>query len=189
MTIAPSRANRPFKYGSNDRREFIVFNSEVTVRLVNDDGGNPVYVGRARAGVAESEAKWQLLYITYDANDGITSVLWPQNSSGNASTEYEFVYDDATQTTISAITQANPGVVTMAANPFTDGDVVIFENMVGMTELEFDNTTATMYIVASGNATTFQITDLNGNNVNTSGYGAFTSGKVTSPDWANYTFS
>lgn len=189
MSIATPRANRPFKYGANDRREFIVFNGEVTVRLVNDDGGNPVYIGRAKVGTAESEQKWQLLKINYDANDGITSVLWPQNSEGNASTEYEFVYDDATNTAISAITQANPGVVTMAANPFTDGDIVIFESIVGMTELEFDNTTGTMYIVANGDATTFEITDLNGNNVNTSGYGAFTSGNVTNPDWANYVFA
>lgn len=184
-----SRANRPFKYGPNDRREFIVLESEITIRVVNDGSGNPIYVARAKVGTQESEDKWQISYISYDSNDGVTSVLWPENSESNASTEYEFVYDDATNTTISGITQANPGVVTMAANPFTDGDVVIFENMGGMTELEFNNTTARMYIVANGDATTFEITDLDGNNVNTSGYGAFSAGEVTSPDWANYTYS
>lgn len=189
MTNRP-QTNRPFRYGTNDRREFIVFNNEVTVRLVNDDAGNPVYVARAKAGTAITEAKWQLFNIAYDANDGIVSLLWPQNSEGNASTDYEFVYDDSTTTAITGISQANPGVVTMAANPFTDGDKVIIESVVGMTEVNFDNTTDKVYIVANGDATTFELTDLDGANVNTSAYTAYSSGgTVRAADWANYTYA
>lgn len=189
MTISNPKAHRPFKFGANDRREFIVFNSEVGVRAINNASGDPVYVGRSKSGTAETEQKWQILYVTYDANGGITSVKWPQNDLGNASTEYEFVWNDSTTTAITGITQANPGVVSMAANPFTDGDIVTFSSMVGMTELEFDSTTDTMFIVANGDATSFEITDLDGNNVNTSGYGAFTSGNVQARNWANYTYA
>ena len=190
MTVSRSRANRPFKFGPNDRREFIVLNGEVTARLINDDGGNPIYVGRAKVGSSESEDVWQIMKLAYDANDGIVSITWPQNSDGISSTDYEFVYDDAATTAITGISQANPGVVTIASNPFTDGDIVTISAVVGMTEVNFDNTTSTAYIVANGTGTTFELTDLDGNNLDTSGFTAYSSGgTVKAPDALNYTFS
>lgn len=89
-----SGQNRPLKYGEKDRREFIVENSEVELRAQNDGNGNPIYLGRAKAGVTESEDRWQIRFITYDGNQGVTSITWPQNDLGNPSTEYEFVWDD-----------------------------------------------------------------------------------------------
>lgn len=85
--------NRPYKYGSADRREFIVQDSEVAVLAQNDGNGNPVYLGRAKVGVQSNELKWQLRYIVYDANQGITSITWPENAEGKASSDYEFSYD------------------------------------------------------------------------------------------------
>jgi len=89
-----SGINRPFKYGPKDRREFIVQDCEVALQCQNDANGNPIYLGRAKVGTATSEAKWQIAYITYDANQGVVSMEWPQNSEGNPSSEYEFVYDN-----------------------------------------------------------------------------------------------
>ena len=86
--------NRPLKYGEKDRREFIVEDQEVALRAENDANGNPIYVGRAKVGVATSEAKWQIRKIAYDANQSPTSVTWPQNDLSNESGEYEFVWDD-----------------------------------------------------------------------------------------------
>ena len=94
MTIASARINRPFKFGERDRREFIVQDSEVAFRAQNDANGNPIYVGRAIRGTLVSQDKWQIQFITYDANDAVTSITWPQNSLLNASSEYEFVWDD-----------------------------------------------------------------------------------------------
>lgn len=71
---------------------------------------------------------------------------------------------------IGTITQANPGVVTATAHGFNNGDKVIFRNIKGMTEL--NNVTA---LVANALTNTFEITDLSGNNINTTGYSAYVS--------------
>lgn len=88
-----SGTNRPFKYGEKDRRVFITQDSEVAFRAENDVNGNPVYIGRAKVGVGITEAKWQIAYVQYDGNQAVTSVTWPQNAEGNASSEYEFIWN------------------------------------------------------------------------------------------------
>lgn len=93
--------NRPFKFGPNDRREFIVSDCEVEIRAQNDSNGDPIYLGRAKPGVLESETKWQIREITWDANQGVTSVKWPQDSLGNPSTDYEFEWDERASYTFS----------------------------------------------------------------------------------------
>ena len=55
--------NRPYKWGSNDRREFIVQDSEVALRCENNSSGSPIYVGRAKVGVLDAETKWQICFI------------------------------------------------------------------------------------------------------------------------------
>jgi len=87
-------ANRPFKFGSRDRREFIVSNGEVAIRAQNDGNGNPIYLGLAKVGTPTSEAKWQISFHVWDGNDSLTSRTWPENDEGNPSNEYEFVWDD-----------------------------------------------------------------------------------------------
>lgn len=87
-----SGQNRPFKYGERDRRQFIVEDSEVALLAQNDANGNPIYLGRAKVGTATSETKWQIRFITYDANQSPVSVEWPQNDEGNPSNEYEFAW-------------------------------------------------------------------------------------------------
>lgn len=72
---------------------------------------------------------------------------------------------------ITAITQANPGVVTSNAHGYVNGDWVYISNVVGMTQLN-GNT----YVVAGAAANTFTLTDLFGNVVNTTGFGAYVSG-------------
>lgn len=75
------------------------------------------------------------------------------------------------QKTITAITQANPGVVTSAAHGFSNGDWVYLATVVGMTQVN-----GNYYIVAGATTNTFQLNDLNGNAVNTSAYTAYASG-------------
>jgi len=86
--------NRPFKYGEKDRREFMVEDAEVALRAQNDANGNPIYLGRAKVGTQTSETKWQIRFITYDANQAPVSVEWPENDLGNPSGEYEFEWDE-----------------------------------------------------------------------------------------------
>lgn len=72
---------------------------------------------------------------------------------------------------ITAITQANPGVVTSNAHGYLAGQTVVINSIVGMTQLN-GNT----YITRNITANTFTLEDLFGNAVNTTTFGAYVSG-------------
>jgi hypothetical protein len=73
--------------------------------------------------------------------------------------------------TITAITKANPGVVTSNAHGFANGDWLKLGAIAGMTELR-----GRTVVVAGVTTNTFQLKDTFGNNINTTAYGTFTSG-------------
>lgn len=89
------------------------------------------------------------------------------------STTFSLVSDEiGERVDISDITQANPGVVTtLTDHGLADGDVIAFYNIGGMTALN-DGT----YKVANATDTTFEVQTTAGADVDTSGYGAYTSG-------------
>ena len=89
-----SSVNRPFKYGPNDRREFITVDNEIAKRRQNDASGNPVYIGNAKVGTSTAEEKWQISYNTYDGSNALLTTTWPQDSSGKPSSEFLFSWDD-----------------------------------------------------------------------------------------------
>lgn len=179
-----SIANRPFKFGPNDRREFIVQDSEVTMVAINDTNANPVFLGRAKVGVATSEQKWQIRKIEYDSNQGITRITWPQNDSGLASADFEFVWSGESTLTITDISQANPGVVTVSAiGSLQNGDQIVINGVTGMTEVNFDG--SNIYTVAGIAGNTFQLSG-----INTTTYTAYSSGgTIEFGEVANYTYS
>jgi hypothetical protein len=74
-------------------------------------------------------------------------------------------------TAITGITQANPGVVTDNAHGYPNGQTVFLTGIGGMTQLN-----GRFVKVAGAAANTFQLQDLQGNNINTTGYGAYTAG-------------
>lgn len=80
---------------------------------------------------------------------------------------------------VTNITQANPGVVTTAGSltvGISAGDILYISGVVGMTEV---NDTYFIADSVTGNTSTgftFNLTDLDGANVNTSGYSAYSSG-------------
>jgi hypothetical protein len=77
------------------------------------------------------------------------------------------------ESTISGITQANPGVVTTAAaHGLVAGDLVSIHNVVGMTEV--NNRSFRVGTVPL--STTFQLNDFDASNLNTSAYTAYSSG-------------
>jgi hypothetical protein len=74
--------------------------------------------------------------------------------------------------TITGATQANPVVVTTsAAHGYSNGDTVIIQNVAGMTELN-----GRRFLAANVTATTFELTDLFGTNIDGTGFTAYTSG-------------
>jgi hypothetical protein len=73
---------------------------------------------------------------------------------------------------ITAISQADPGeVTTSGAHGLVDGDVVRLTVVKGMTEVN-----KKYFIVDNAGAATFDLTDMNGNNVDTSSYTEYISG-------------
>lgn len=77
--------------------------------------------------------------------------------------------------TITGVTQANPAVVTSAAHGFSNGDWVYISGVVGMTRLN-----GRTFKVAGVATNTFQLQDVDGNNINSTGYGAYVSGGTVS---------
>ncbi len=85
-----------------------------------------------------------------------------------------FFTDDGVVTetaeTITAITQASPGVITIAGHPFADGDEIFIEGIVGMTELN-----GKYFLVANAGVNTFTLQDQDGNDIATTAYTAYVS--------------
>jgi hypothetical protein len=75
---------------------------------------------------------------------------------------------------IGAVTNANPGVLTVGGTNYSNGDQVFITG----TGTQLDSTPGKQYLVANFNsgAGTFTLTDLDGNPINTTNYGAYSSG-------------
>jgi len=50
------------------------------VRIQYDASQNPIYIGYANPGTAESAAGWQIQKITYDVNNNPTEISYPSGS-------------------------------------------------------------------------------------------------------------
>lgn len=75
---------------------------------------------------------------------------------------------------VTNITQADPAVVTYSGDDnYNDGDIIRMDNVSGMTEVN-----GVQYIVANVNtgANTFELNDTDGNNIDSTGFTAYTSG-------------
>jgi len=73
--------------------------------------------------------------------------------------------------TVTGVTKANPAVVTAASHGFSNGDKVRFDELLGMNELE-----GNVYKVANVTANTFELTDFDGDNINSTSYTTYVSG-------------
>tara|TARA_R100001460_G_scaffold58755_1_gene98568 strand:+ start:16 stop:1905 length:1890 start_codon:yes stop_codon:yes gene_type:complete len=72
---------------------------------------------------------------------------------------------------ITAVTKANPGVVTISSHGYSNGDEIFLDNVGGMTELNGRN-----YKVANVTTNTFTLQNLFGTNINTTNFTTYTSG-------------
>jgi len=73
--------------------------------------------------------------------------------------------------TITAITQANPAVVTAAAHGYNNGDEIEIASVVGMTQVN-----GRRFKVANKAANTFELQSVQGTNINSSAFTAYSSG-------------
>ena len=51
-----------------------------TVRTEYDANNNPVYIGRADPGTANTDAKWQIRKLLYDGSNNCTHILFAEGS-------------------------------------------------------------------------------------------------------------
>ncbi len=75
---------------------------------------------------------------------------------------------------ISGITKANPAVVTATGHGYSNGDEVVISGVVGMTEVN-----SKRFLVANKTTNTFELTDKDGTNINSSTFTTYTSGGVS----------
>lgn len=80
-----------------------------------------------------------------------------------------------TSKNITGVTAANPGVITSNSHGFSNGDEVYISGVGGATRLN-----GRFYLVAGAAANTFTLTTITGTAVNTTSYGAYTSGGTVS---------
>ena len=73
--------------------------------------------------------------------------------------------------TITAITKADPAVVTAASHGFSDGDKVLISDVKGMTDVNTNS-----YLVANKTTNTFELTNLSGTNIDSSAFSTYVSG-------------
>ena len=76
--------------------------------------------------------------------------------------------------TISAITKANPAVVTATSHGYENGDEVVITAVGGMTEVN-----GKRFLVSGKTTNTFQLTNKDGVNINSSSFTTYTSGGVS----------
>jgi hypothetical protein len=75
--------------------------------------------------------------------------------------------------TITGITQANPGVVTATAHGYSNGNTIVISGVVGMTQVN-----GKRFKVANVTTNTFELQTIDGTNVNTTSFTAYTSGGI-----------
>ena len=115
---------------------------------------------------ADSGTKAEVCRLFYDANQDFCLVKRPWSSA-----IFRKLLVFANKTTVTGVTQADPGVVTAASHGIEDGELITFADIVGMTTLN-----GTIYVATSVTTDTLELYDRYGASVDTSGYTAFSSG-------------
>lgn len=130
------------------------------------------FVARAKPGAGPYRI------VEFEFNDSQTFVL----ELGDAYMRFHAlgaqILDSASIKTITGATAADPVVVTSTAHGLSNGDEVYITGVAGMTELNGRN-----FLVANVAANTFELQDLNGNDIDGSGYTAYTSGGTATPPY------
>lgn len=137
---------------------------------IKKTGGAENRSGSEFMGEVKDSTK-QVRLIPFIFNTSQTYVLEFGNLYIRVLRDSSYIYD--LTLTITGVSQANPGVLTYTGSDPSNGDEVYISGVAGMTQLNGRN-----FKVANVNAgaNTFQLTDMAGNNVNTTSYTAYSSG-------------
>ncbi len=162
----------PHLYGRTDQELYYIGMRTVRNCIIRPYGGASNRAGKkviAEARYPDREAR--LIEFTFNEE---------QTYSLEIGHQYIRIIKDGGQVletaqNIESVTQANPGVIGITAHGLSDGDDVYIAAVTGMVELN-----ARSFRVANKTTDTFELTDYLGNNIDTSGYGAYVSGGTVS---------
>ena len=155
--------------GRTDLEKYRQGLSDLTNMVVMPHGGVQRRPGtQFISSVKDSAVKTRLIPFQFKAGDTYILEFGDQNMRVIRNDEQVL---DATDKTITGVTQANPGVITSASHGFSNGDEIYIDAIAGMTELNGRN-----YLVANVTTNTFTVQDLFGNNIDTTAFTAYTSG-------------
>lgn len=161
----------PSLFGHVDLQKYAIGLSTCRNAYINYRGGawsraGTAFVTRSKQ-VAGSQSPPRLITYQYSISQGYVLELGDQyiRFMSNGAPILE-----APQS-ITAITNAIPGVLTVAAHGYANGDWVTILGATGLTKLNGGT-----YIVDNALTNTFTLTDLNGNAVSTAGAGTYTGG-------------
>lgn len=113
--------------------------------------------------------------LEFEFNTTQTFVIELGNQYARFHTNGGQILDDSSGATITGATQADPVVITTSgAHGYSNGDEVYVSGIVGMTELNGRN-----FTVANVTGTTAELKDLNGTDVDATGYTAYSSAGTT----------
>ncbi len=144
--------------------------TDLTNMVVMPHGGVTRRPGTEYLGeIADSSVKSRLIPFQFKTSD--TYILEFGNQTMRV-LRNDLQVLNATTRNISAATKANPVVITTSASHgYSNGDEVYIDSAGGMTEINGRN-----YLVANVTSTTFELTDLFGNNINGTSFTTYTSG-------------
>ena len=174
-------------YVTADLIELVVAQSADVMTITH-----PLYKARELSRLANDD--WLLEEISFQPEQAFpTGQTVTVNTTGSETDRYvvtavnretaeESLRATTTGFAISAITQADPGVVTCATHGLVDGDEIHLSGIVGMTELNGER-----YTINQLSTTTFEILDSTGDNVDTSGFTAYSSGGTVFPCFVEVT--
>jgi hypothetical protein len=158
----------PSMYGRVDLAKYHVGAALLRNFFVDYRGGASTRTGTQFVGQVKDSTTANRL-IPFQFNTLQTYALVFGNQSLRFVTNGGYVLENGTA--ITGITQANPGIVTDAGHGYSNGDTVYLSGIGGMTQLN-----QRYAIVMAATTNTYALYDMYGNPINTTGYGAYTSG-------------
>lgn len=169
----------PDLYGRVDQELYYIGMRTVYNFLIKKEGGAANRMGTQFIGEVKDSTK-QTVLIDFKFNEEQTYVL-------EIGDEYLRVVSNGGQIVesnkvITAITAAEPPVVTSVAHGFLDGDDVFVQSIKGMIELN-----GRCFRVANKTNDTFELTDYQGNDIDATGYAAYASGGTAARIYTNVT--
>ncbi|MEO6779423.1 MAG: hypothetical protein ABI196_00625 [Bradyrhizobium sp.] len=159
----------PALYGHVDLAKFAIAASTMRNVFVNYRGGaysraGTAYVARSKQDGA-TQAPPRLIHFQFNINQGYALEFGDNYvrfySNGAAIVEGGVA--------ITGATRANPCVLTTGLQTYSNGDWITIAGVGGMTQLNGQT-----YIVQGNTGTSLHLTDLNGGNLDSTGFGAFT---------------